>query len=112
MLPQTRMDGHMVQGHIDGLAECIEITDEKGSWTFSFKIEESNSSLIVDKGSVTINGTSLTVCNPTNETFAVSIIPYTYEHTNFKSIKKGDWVNIEYDIIGKYVARYLEKIQA
>lgn len=110
MLPQTRMDGHMVQGHVDGIAECTSIKDENGSWVFRFKIKEEEAALIVDKGSVTINGTSLTVCNPTDETFEVCIIPYTYEHTNFKSLEIGSKVNIEYDIIGKYVARYLSRI--
>ncbi len=112
MLPQTRMDGHMVQGHVDGIAECVHIKDENGSWVFRFKIDKDQAALIVDKGSVTINGTSLTVCNPTDDTFEVCIIPYTYEHTNFKSIKINDVVNIEYDIIGKYVARYLSRVGA
>lgn len=110
MLPQTRMDGHMVQGHVDGIATCAHIKDENGSWVFRFKINKEEAALIVDKGSVTINGTSLTVCNPTDDTFEVCIIPYTYEHTNFKTLKVDDHVNIEYDIIGKYVARYLSRV--
>jgi riboflavin synthase len=110
MLPDTRMDGHMVQGHVDGIAECVSINDVDGSWEFGFKINPKDTPLIVDKGSVTINGTSLTVCNPEKNQFEVCIIPFTYEHTNFNSLKIGDQVNIEFDIIGKYVARYMEKI--
>lgn len=105
---QTRMDGHIVQGHVDGTSICTSISDENGSWYFTFKLNDNNRSLVVDKGSVCINGVSLTVVNPTNDEFSVAIIPYTYEHTNFKNIKVGDMVNLEFDIIGKYVQRYLE----
>lgn len=108
---QTRMDGHMVQGHVDGISNCTKITDENGSWYFTFQLNDENRSLVVNKGSVCINGVSLTVINPTKDEFSVAIIPYTYEHTNFKNIKEGDKVNLEFDIIGKYVQRYLENIK-
>jgi len=104
----TRLDGHVVQGHVDDTAICTEIKDEGGSWVYTFKIDKKHAPLIVDKGSVTVNGVSLTVCDPGITSFAVSIIPYTYEHTNFHMIEIGDSVNIEFDIIGKYVSRYLE----
>ncbi len=104
----TRMDGHVVQGHVDDTATCTEIKDENGSWVFTFKINEKHAPLIVDKGSITVNGVSLTVCNPTHNSFGVSIIPYTYEHTNFGTLQIDDLVNIEFDIIGKYVSRYLD----
>jgi riboflavin synthase len=107
---QTRMDGHMVQGHIDGTASCTKVSDENGSWYFTFQLNDENRSLVVNKGSVCINGVSLTVVNPTKDEFSVAIIPYTYEHTNFKNIKVGDKVNLEFDIIGKYVQRYLENV--
>jgi len=104
----TRLDGHVVQGHVDDTAVCTDIKDENGSWVFTFKIDSKHAPLIVDKGSVTINGVSLTVCDPGVTSFAVSIIPYTYDETNFHALKIGDTVNIEFDIIGKYVSRYLE----
>ena len=107
---QTRMDGHIVQGHVDGTTTCTKVTDENGSWYFTFKLDDTNRALVVDKGSVCINGVSLTVVNPTQDEFSVAIIPYTYEHTNFKNIKVGDTVNLEFDIIGKYVQRYLEGV--
>ena len=105
---QTRMDGHMVQGHVDGTTTCTNVSDENGSWYFTFKLNDENRALVVNKGSVCINGVSLTVVDPTNDEFSVAIIPYTYEHTNFKDINVGDKVNLEFDIIGKYVQRYLE----
>jgi len=108
----TRMDGHVVQGHIDDTAVCTDIKDENGSWVFTFRIDKKHAPLIVDKGSVTVNGVSLTVCNPTHDSFGVSIIPYTYEHTNFGTLKIADLVNIEFDIIGKYVSRYLDLTSA
>lgn len=111
MLPNSRMDGHMVQGHVDGIAECMDIKDEQGSWSFKFKIDPSNAHLVVDKGSITVNGVSLTVCYPSDDEFIVSIIPYTYEHTNFKNLKVGETVNIEFDILGKYVSKYLSRVK-
>ncbi len=104
------MDGHMVQGHVDNTATCIEVVDVDGSWYYTFRIDPAHSAMIVDKGSICINGVSLTVVDPTDDTFKVAIIPYTYEHTNFKHFRSGSVVNIEWDIIGKYVVRYLDRI--
>lgn len=108
MLPNTRMDGHMVQGHVDAMAELISVDQKDGSWYFRFSYDEAFSNLIVSKGSVAINGVSLTVVEPTKNELSVAIIPYTYEHTNFCLLRAGNKVNIEFDIIGKYVARHLE----
>lgn len=99
-----RLDGHIVQGHVDGIAKVQKITEEKGSWLFTFQLSEP-AKLIVEKGSVCINGVSLTAFNVDDHNFTVTIIPYTYEHTNFHQLKENDDVNIEFDIIGKYVAR-------
>lgn len=109
---QTRMDGHIVQGHVDGTSICTKVTEEDGSWYFTFQLTDENRALVVNKGSVCINGVSLTVVDPTKDKFSVAIIPYTYEHTNFKHLKVGDKVNLEFDIIGKYVQRYLENTGA
>lgn len=105
-----RLDGHIVQGHVDTTAECISVRDEDGSRRFTFRHAfnpelAARGYMTVDKGSVTVNGVSLTVCNPTEDTFSVAIIPFTLDHTNFCEIKEGTIVNIEYDIIGKYLAR-------
>jgi len=100
-----RLDGHMVQGHVDCKGVCTEVLDEDGSWRYTFSHPESF--VTVEKGSITVNGTSLTVVNSQKGQFSVCIIPYTYEHTNFHQLKAGDHVNLEFDIIGKYVARYL-----
>lgn len=110
MMMNGRLDGHIVQGHVDQTAECVEVRDAEGSWYYTFKYEKndemlSKGYLTVDKGSVCVNGVSLTVCNPTYDSFTVAIIPYTYEHTNFHTIGVGTKVNIEFDIIGKYIAR-------
>lgn len=102
------LDGHIVQGHVDTTVTCQSVKDVEGSWYFTFEYNESDAHLLVSKGSVTINGVSLTVVDPTDGTFSVAIIPYTFEHTNFKEIKPGTKVNLEFDIIGKYVARQLE----
>ena len=107
-----RLDGHMVQGHVDGIGVCKSILTEDGSWVYEFSIQEEWGGLIVNKGSVCINGVSLTVNNPTNNSFQVAIIPYTYEHTNFKNIKPGDPVNLEFDIIGKYLDRYMDLVRS
>lgn len=110
MMLNGRLDGHIVQGHVDQTATCIDVEDQDGSYQFTFRYE-SNREMVrhgyftVDKGSVTVNGVSLTVCRPTENTFQVCIIPYTFEHTNFQFIKVGSVVNIEFDIIGKYLAR-------
>ena len=105
-----RLDGHIVQGHVDGTAECLSVEDADGSHVFTFRHAFDPEMVrrgyfCVDKGSVTVNGVSLTVCNPTKDTFQVCIIPYTYDHTNFHSIQAGTIVNIEFDILGKYIAR-------
>lgn len=103
----TRMDGHMVQGHVDDVATCVGVDDQEGSWYYTFEIDKSKAAMIVDKGSICVNGVSLTVVDPTETTFKVAIIPYTYEHTTFKFFDVGTVVNIEWDIIGKYVVRYM-----
>lgn len=108
MTAGNRLDGHIVQGHVDQTATCIRIKESDGSWYFSFSLPENRSHLLVDKGSICINGVSLTVVSPTKEEFSVAIIPYTWEHTTFKTLKEGDTVNLEYDILGKYIARYME----
>lgn len=110
MIMNGRLDGHIVQGHVDQTAECIEVRDAEGSWYYTFRYKHdaemaAKGYLTVDKGSVCVNGVSLTVCNPTDDSFTVAIIPYTYEHTNFHTIEVGTLVNIEFDIIGKYIAR-------
>ena len=110
MLINGRLDGHIVQGHVDQTAHCIAMDDADGSTYFTFQYPENREMakkgyFTVDKGSVTVNGVSLTVCNPTNNTFQVAIIPYTFEHTNFCDIRVGTVVNLEFDILGKYIAR-------
>ena len=110
MLMNGRLDGHIVQGHVDRTAVCTDVQDQEGSFQFTFRYEVEPTDVAhgyftVDKGSVTVNGASLTVCRPAADTFQVCIIPYTFEHTNFKHIKVGTVVNIEFDIIGKYIAR-------
>ncbi len=112
MLMNGRLDGHIVQGHVDQTAKCTNISEADGSWYFTFeyafdKEMAKRGYMTVDKGSVTVNGVSLTVCNPTDSTFQVAIIPFTYEHTNFHQLKVGSVVNIEFDIIGKYVSRMM-----
>lgn len=113
MMMNGRLDGHIVQGHVDQTAVCTAIDDAQGSWYFTFKYDfdkemAKRGYFTVDKGSVTVNGVSLTVCNPTVDSFQVAIIPYTYEHTNFHTIKVGSVVNIEFDIIGKYLSRMMQ----
>lgn len=102
------LDGHIVQGHVDTTGSCIDINEVDGSWYFKFSYDSSFAHLLVAKGSVTINGVSLTVIDPSLDSFSVAIIPYTFDFTNFKNIRLGDKVNLEFDIIGKYVARQLE----
>ena len=110
MMMNGRLDGHIVQGHVDQTATCISVEEQGGSHQYTFRHETdgemvSRGYFTVDKGSVTVNGVSLTVCRPTDDTFQVCIIPYTYENTNFHSIRPGSVVNLEFDIIGKYLAR-------
>lgn len=100
-----RLDGHIVQGHVDQTGVCTKASEENGSWFYSFSYDESYSNVTIEKGSITINGVSLTVVNSKKNEFSVAIIPYTYEHTTFKNLKKGDIVNLEFDVIGKYVKR-------
>ncbi len=114
MMMNGRLDGHIVQGHVDTTAECVSVRDADGSWYFTFRYTAdaemaAKGYLTVDKGSVTVNGVSLTVCEPTDDTFSVAIIPYTFEHTNFHTIGVGTVVNIEFDIIGKYIARIVKR---
>ena len=101
-----RLDGHMVQGHVDGVAKCLEVNLNQGSWIYKFEFDKSNESLLIEKGSICINGVSLTVFNIVDNRFDVTIIPYTYENTSFKELKKEDLVNIEFDMIGKYLSRF------
>ena len=100
-----RLDGHIVQGHVDQTATCIEIKEADGSWHFTFQYDPNVGNITIEKGSITVNGVSLTVVNSKSDQFSVAIIPYTYEHTTFKNLKKGDMVNLEFDVIGKYVKR-------
>lgn len=109
MVLGARLDGHIVQGHVDQTAICTNVKEEDGSWVFNFEYDSSLNNITIEKGSVTINGTSLTVVNSKKDSFSVAIIPYTYEFTNFHTFKKGTVVNLEFDVIGKYVARLLEK---
>ncbi|MDC8002291.1 riboflavin synthase [Aequorivita todarodis] len=102
-----RLDGHIVQGHVDGTAICKKVEDENGSWVFTFEYKNSGFST-VEKGSITVNGVSLTVVNSKKGEFSVAIIPYTFENTNFKEIKAGSEVNLEFDIIGKYVKNLMK----
>ena len=101
-----RLDGHLVQGHVDGVAKCLGISVNDGSWIYKFEFDISNEMLLIEKGSICINGVSLTVFDIVENTFKVTIIPYTYENTSFKTLKEGDIVNIEFDMIGKYLARF------
>jgi len=98
-----RLDGHLVQGHIDEVGVCVSIENMSGSWLITFGYNEFSSNITIEKGSITVNGVSLTVVNSKKNEFSVAIIPYTYEHTNFRSLKLGDEVNLEFDLIGKYL---------
>ena len=102
-----RIDGHIVQGHVDGTGKCIGKKDFDGSTEFSFSFDENKAALIIEKGSICVNGVSLTAFNVTQNSFTVAIIPYTFEHTNFKNIQEGDIVNLEFDMLGKYIARMI-----
>lgn len=103
----ARLDGHIVQGHVDQVAECSSIKETNGSWIFTFNYNSSLGNVTIEKGSITVNGVSLTVVNSKNNSFSVAIIPYTYENTGFKNFKIGDLVNLEFDVIGKYVKRLM-----
>ncbi|WP_027138012.1 riboflavin synthase [Gaetbulibacter saemankumensis] len=103
-----RLDGHIVQGHVDQTAICKHIEETNGSWRFTFNYDSSLNNITIEKGSITVNGVSLTVVNSKRDEFSVAIIPYTYQHTNFNSFKVGTEVNLEFDVLGKYVARLIE----
>jgi riboflavin synthase len=103
-----RIDGHIVQGHVDGTGTCITKKNLSGSFEYIFSFDKEKAALIIEKGSICVNGVSLTAFNVTKNTFTVAIIPYTFEHTNFKNIKEGDIVNLEFDMLGKYVARMIQ----
>lgn len=100
-----RLDGHIVQGHVDAVAECTAVVEKDGSWEYSFKFSNEFAALVIEKGSVCINGISLTLFNVGLNTFSVAIIPYTYQHTSIHTLQKGDTVNIEFDVIGKFINR-------
>src|SRR5690606_38779956 len=102
-------DGHIVQGHVDQTARCLSVEDQQGSWLYTFQYDDTLAgNVTVEKGSVTVNGISLTVVDSQRNRFSVAIIPYTHEHTNLNEVKPGDDVNVEFDIVGKYVARWME----
>ena len=116
MMMNGRLDGHIVQGHVDQTAICVKKEDAQGSWIFTFHYQfdpemARRGYITVDKGSVTVNGVSLTVCNPTLDTFEVNIIPYTFDNTNFHTIECGTKVNLEFDILGKYISRHAELLK-
>jgi riboflavin synthase len=104
-----RLDGHIVQGHVDAVAECTAVIEKEGSWEYSFSFPAAFSALVIEKGSITLNGISLTLFNVGDTNFSVAVIPYTYGHTNINTVKKGDWVNVEFDVVGKYVQRMMSK---
>ena len=103
-----RLDGHIVQGHVDAVATCVEINEKEGSWEYTIQFDAKFAALVIEKGSISLNGISLTIFNITANTFMVAIIPYTYEHTNMQHLAQGDEINIEFDMIGKYVSRFLQ----
>src|SRR5690606_36862492 len=109
MLMNGRLDGHIVQGHVDQKAQLINLEFHNGTWEYGFRYDSSLGKVTVEKGSICVNGVGLTVVNPTENEFSVHIIPFTYEFTNFKQLQVGDEVNLEFDIIGKYVARLLHR---
>jgi riboflavin synthase len=104
-----RLDGHIVQGHVDATAECINILKKEGSWEYTFSFLPAFRTLVIEKGSITINGISLTIFNVSDTNFTIAVIPYTYQHTNINTLKIEDLVNVEFDVIGKYVNRILQK---
>lgn len=104
----TLLDGHLVQGHVDTIVKCIAITDLNGSWKIDFNLPAEFAALVIPQGSICINGVSLTVSHLTKDSFSVSIIPYTYQHTNFRLLKKDDYANVEFDLVGKYIIRQME----
>ena len=111
MRPDALLDGHIVQGHVDQTAKCTAIDEADGSWYFTFEYDPSTGNVTVEKGSVSVNGVSLTVVNSRKGSFQVAIIPYTFEHTNFHTLRVGSTVNLEFDIVGKYIARLMQQYQ-
>ena len=109
MKNNARLDGHYVQGHVDQTGECINVIEANGSWYYEFKHNSKSNNITIEKGSIAVNGVSLTVVNSELDSFSVAIIPFTYNNTNFKKIQKGDTVNIEFDMIGKYIGKFLSK---
>ncbi len=109
MKSNARLDGHYVQGHVDQTGKCINVVEANGSWYYEFKHDNTSNNITIEKGSIAVNGVSLTVVNSKLDSFSVAIIPYTYNNTNFKKIQKGDTVNIEFDMIGKYISKLLIK---
>ena len=108
---ETRLDGHLVLGHVDAVAQCLQVNETSGSWEIDFAFSPADDRLLVEKGSIAVNGISLTVFNCRPDGFRVAVIPYTYHHTNLQHLKAGDQVNLEFDILGKYVAEYMARIQ-
>jgi len=106
-----RLDGHIVQGHVDQIGICEHITQENGSWSYTFSYDDSLGNVTIEKGSATVNGVSLTVVNSKKNRFSVAIIPYTYEHTNFKHLKEGSKINLEFDVLGKYIQKLYDARQ-
>jgi riboflavin synthase len=104
---ESRLDGHFVQGHVDATAACVEVKETFGSWEYEFSFPKKFSELVIEKGSICVNGISLTAFDVKKKSFKVAIIPYTHEHTNIKAVQKGDLVNIEFDLMGKYIYRHL-----
>lgn len=111
MIMGSRLDGHIVQGHVDQVGVCEKIVEEDGSWRFSFSYDASTGNTTIEKGSITVDGTSLTVVDATDNGFSVAIIPYTFEHTRFNQYQVGTRVNLEFDVLGKYVARYMNLLK-
>jgi len=107
MIMNGRIDGHIVQGHVDLTGECTSVEDQNGSWLYRFEYEGDDESITVTKGSICVNGVSLTIVDSGRQSFSVAVIPFTHEHTNFKNLQKGSVVNLEFDVLGKYVAKYL-----
>jgi riboflavin synthase len=109
MVMNGRLDGHIVQGHVDATATCLERTDRNGSWEYRFEFPKKFSHLVIEKGSISLNGISLTIFNVKKSKFDIAVIPYTFEHTNIQSVAPGSLANLEFDLIGKYVTRFLHK---
>jgi riboflavin synthase len=111
MAMNARLDGHMVQGHVDTVASCTQIEEMDGSWKFTFSFPEKFKALMIEKGSVSVNGISLTAFEVGNNSFSVAIIPFTWEHTNLNQLQTGQQVNIEFDMIGKYIQRHIQMLE-